>query len=768
MRYNINNFYTHEVINLSELYIETKANGEVFPKKGSNHRTPYEHQKRAMANLDIINRNASYSTLVVLPTGGGKTYTAAVWLLRNAIDKQKKILWIAHRQALLDQAAETFQNYAYSETMPNISSFKYRIISGASEHDRIVDIKITDNLLVISKDSLGRNLSALDNWLKDEDELYFIVDEAHHATAKTYRKVINYVKSIVSHVKLIGLTATPFRTAEEEKGLLAKVFTDGVENGCFVHNAKGITYEISLKELINRQILSNPIIEQYNTGEDYSNCIGAKDLEMIQRLDVLPDDLSEQMVNNAVRNKFIVEKYVQKQDEYGQTIVFALNIPHAIALTALFNTYGIKAGYVVSSTRDMVTGVTVSREDNNRVYKSYRKGELQVLVNVNILTEGVDLPKTQTVFLTRPTVSRIQMTQMIGRALRGEKAGGTKDAHIVSFIDNGLDKIAWCNPETIFEGNNDFADTDYEHQKREVRLIAISKIEEFAKMLNDSADTRELEKVPFTRRIPVGMYAFTYLEENGMDISYQVMVYDSTQKAYEQLMESLPDLFRYFEANDEYLSDKKLEEMAEQCQDIFFTGEMIPPYDERDIINILKYYAQYESAPVFYTFDDLNKSKIDVCEIAKYIVEQRMDPITQAAYINQLWNDGDDNILRLFFGRQKYFYNQLNREILRITTPYLFEEDEDNVVYGKKQLEDMSLHEIGKINPEYEKTLRDKAFESAKTSDGQYICAGCGNKYPNRIMLQVDHITPMNKGGKTTPDNLQVLCRVCNGEKGDS
>ena len=110
---------------MNELYIETKANGEVFPKKGNNHRIPYEHQKRAMANLDIINRNASYSTLVVLPTGGGKTYTAAVWLLRNAIDKQKKILWIAHRQALLDQAAETFQNYAFSETMPNISSFKY-------------------------------------------------------------------------------------------------------------------------------------------------------------------------------------------------------------------------------------------------------------------------------------------------------------------------------------------------------------------------------------------------------------------------------------------------------------------------------------------------------------------------------------------------------------------------------------------------------------------------------------------------------------------
>ena len=80
----------------------------------------------------------------------------------------------------------------------------------------------------------------------------------------------------------------------------------------------------------------------------------------------------------------------------------------------------------------------------------------------------------------------------------------------------------------------------------------------------------------------------------------------------------------------------------------------------------------------------------------------------------------------------------------------------------------MSLYDIGRIAPEYEKQLRDGAFAKAKTTDGMYTCAICGKKYPNRIMLQVDHIIPMNKGGKTTPDNLQILCRVCNGEKSDT
>ena len=97
----------------------------------------------------------------------------------------------------------------------------------------------------------------------------------------------------MNHVKLIGLTATPFRTAENEQGLLAKIYSDGVENGVPVHNQKGITYQISLKELINRQILSHPNLESYNTGEEYGTYIGAKDLEMIQRFDELPEELKQ-------------------------------------------------------------------------------------------------------------------------------------------------------------------------------------------------------------------------------------------------------------------------------------------------------------------------------------------------------------------------------------------------------------------------------------------------------------------------------------------
>lgn len=747
-------------------YIEVKSYGKVFPKKGANDRILYAHQKGAMENLDLINGSKQYSTMIVLPTGAGKTYTASIWLLKNALDQKKKILWIAHRQMLLDQAAESFQKFAYSEVMPHIPFFQYRIISGASCHDRMIDIQASDNLLIISKDNIGRNLNALDIWLDGEKEIFFIVDEAHHSTAKTYRKIIEYVRAKVPNVKLIGLSATPFRTADEEQGLLAKIYEDGLQAGKVVHGDIGITYQIGLKELISRRILSKPIFESYYTEEMYGDSLGLNGWESIQRLDVLPEDIAGQMADSAARNKLIVNTYMAKQKEYGQTIVFAINVVHAIHLSALFNKAGIKSDFIVSDVKDSVTGVRISREENERKLAEYRTGKVRVLVNVNILTEGVDLPQTKTIFLARPTVSTILMTQMIGRALRGEAAGGTATAYIVSFIDNWNEHIAWVNPDNLFNGNNEFADNPTEHIKHELRMIAISKIEEFASVLDDSVDTTALEKVPFVARIPVGMYAFTYLEERGVDFSYQVMVYDSTRKAYQNMMEALPELFSSFNCIDEYPKEALLNKMAVQCRDTFFLGEMVPPYEEKDIIRILKYYAQYETPPQFYMFDDIDRSRLDVAIIAKHIWDEDMGQRKKTEYVNSLWDNGDDNILKLFFGRKLYFWRQLDIELAKLSNPHIYEE-ENNIEHGIRKMEDLPLYEIGKINPELEKKLRDAAFKRSMDKNGNYTCANCGKKGTNRIYFQVDHIKPLSRGGKTWPINLQILCRQCNGMKGD-
>ena len=82
-------------------------------------------------------------------------------------------------------------------------------------------------------------------------------------------------------------------------------------------------------------------------------------------------------------------------------------------------------------------------------------------------------------------------------------------------------------------------------------------------------------------------------------------------------------------------------------------------------------------------------------------------------------------------------------------------------------MDDLSLHEIGQINAALENGLRDQAYEKAKDAKGNYRCACCGVTDNSRVYFQVDHIVPMNKGGKSVAGNLQILCRQCNGTKGD-
>jgi len=274
-----------------------------------------------------------------------------------------------------------------------------------------------------------------------------------------------------------------------------------------------------------------------------------------------------------------------------------------------------------------------------------------------------------------------------------------------------------------------------------------------------------LERVAFEKRIPIGMYAFNYLEENGMDHSYQVMVYDSTQEAYKNLMESLPSLFKSFDVTEEYLTKEQLDEMEEQCRDSFFCGEMIPPYESRDVINIIKYYAQYEEAPRFYTFEEVDRNKLDISKIARHIWDNKMDECEKAKYIDNLWDSSDDNILRLFFGRKLYFLKQFDIEMLKIAHPDVYEKE--IVKYGKNYLESLPLHEIGKIRPDLEKMLRDSTFEKYTDSEGNYYCACCGFKDRTRSPFQVDHIIAMNNGGKSVVENLQILCRSCNARKSD-
>ena len=761
---------------IMERQFEFCASGVISRKETPNTRQPYQHQKDAQKNLDIVDKNDSFSTLVVLPTGGGKTYTASVWLLRNAIDKNHKVLWLAHRQMLLEQAAETFQKQADINSLTKKTAFRFRIISGASSHDRICNIQPSDDLLVISKDTLGRgqNMAQLDEWMKTSDPLYLVIDEAHHAVARTYRKVIDHIKQRVNNLKIIGLTATPFRTCENEEGLLEKIFTDGIKDGVFVRNASGRAFQIGLKDLINRQILSKPIFERYETNEDYSQSLGLDALEKLNNFDQLPVDLQEKLAKNAARNRLIVNKYIENQNRYKQTIVFVINVDHAIALNKIFNERGIKSAYVVSAIKNDM-GVTISAKENEKAIEKFKKGEINVLINVNILTEGVDIPQTQTVFLARPTVSIALMTQMVGRALRGTKAGGTPDAYIVSFIDNwDENQISWASPEAVFDGVNSFEDKELAVRNQNMRYIQISKIEEFAKILDDNIDTSELEALPFEQRIPVGMYSFRFVENNdgeneGVEKFCQVMVYDLSRKNYEELLKTFPQIFDSFGVDEmEDLNNEKLNEMEQYIALNYFSSYMIPPYDSKDIKNLIKYYAYTGEVPSFYTIDDQIRKQLDISKIAQEIYDKDMSGRAQNDYLNSIWESSDHNIIRLFFPREINFRNAVRTEYDKIQRPDLYEQKNANIQYDMRSIEDFSLYDILQRDPKLYQKLHDEVFRNARTSDGKYQCAQCGRKFDNTFYLQIDHITPMNRGGKTVLNNLQCLCRSCNARKSDN
>lgn len=224
---------------------ENKNSAVVTVERSKNPKELYKHQIEAMSKLNIINKKLDFSAILVLPTGAGKTLTSVYWLLKNAVNSHTKVLWIAHRHLLLDQAAEAFVLNGYSDLLPERLNYKYRIISGI--HDKPIHITGDEDVLIVGKDSIIKNLPALGKWMNGED-IYLVIDEAHHAVARTYQNIINFIKneakSNSAHVKMMGLTATPYRTDEAEKAMLGKIFPDD------------IVYSIDLDTLIKQGILS--------------------------------------------------------------------------------------------------------------------------------------------------------------------------------------------------------------------------------------------------------------------------------------------------------------------------------------------------------------------------------------------------------------------------------------------------------------------------------------------------------------------------------
>ncbi|OYE01252.1 DEAD/DEAH box helicase family protein [Nostoc sp. 'Peltigera membranacea cyanobiont' 232] len=744
--------------------------GLIEVKRGETPKELYSHQNEAIIALNKTNENA-FEGLLVLPTGGGKTLTAVHWLLRNFINNKKKVLWIAHRHELLDQALETLQLSAYSSLLSNVSGFRYRIISGHPKHDRPVNIEKTDDIIIASKDSLNSGLDhLLKNWVGHLQEVLLVVDEAHHATAKTYRKLINAVKDNLKErspdkgFKMLGLTATPFRTDESEKSLLKLVFPND------------IIFSEHLRNLIAKGILAEPIFENLKTNIEIKqklNELNARQIKNIEDFDRLPKDIAEKIAQSSTRNNQIIDHYINNREKYNPLLLFAIDVEHAITLNALFKAKKVNSDFVVSSVKDVTTGAIFSAKENSEKIKKFRNGELEVLINVEMLTEGTDLPNLQTVFLTRPTTSTILMTQMIGRALRGQKAGGTEKAYVVSFIDNWENKINWVNPEKLhFEEDAEFIVKGIPSSNRTARLISIEMIEEFARIMDNSIDTTGLEKLDFLKRIPIGIYHFSILEPSeGYEPNprpYDVLLYDDTEEAYDNFVNDLKLLFQSIDLQHrEILTEAELEKLWQTAKQIYFPDyQTLLGYRDEDVKNILRFYAQKEIPPAFLAFSE--RRKCDLCIVARHIYDNSLGRRAESDYINSIWNDEKSFWQVIFSYNQLYFMKQLDDEIRKITNPEIYGNvpiSIPTVIPDTVPIEKLTLYEIKERDILEYRKIKNAVFAKHTDAKGFISCAISGVKSQMRRDFQIDHIKPMSEGGLTIVDNLQLLTRKSHVEK---
>jgi ATP-dependent helicase IRC3 len=600
------------------------------------------HQRKAQEKLSEALRQKNgepFSGILSLPTGGGKTFTAVEWILDNWLAQGKRVLWIAHRTELLNQAFQTFVKHSYQNLLKGKAGINFLIVSG--EHELIGRLKPQHELVIASVGSLHLNLDKLRSlWLDPNqgDDLMLVIDEAHHAAAQSYVKIIKELRAQVPQLKMLGLTATPYRTEEfkkpkrkkdqEEDDLtdarfeskkLGKIFTDN------------IVYSIALQQLIEQKILSQPSFVDKYTEVKVELELTEEEKRRLEQTDILTPGLTE-FLSSFKRNNFIVTDYVQHQAEYGKTILFAINQEHALALYDLFTQQGIACEYVIS-------GGPEGPQANKTKIDNFRKGVYSLFINVNILTEGTDLPDVQTVLLARPTSSSILMMQMIGRALRGEKAGGTAKANIINFADDFTQSIRFINPEALFiSENTDFEADDSVSRASMKKLITLAKVQEFNRIArglvpNDSP----LFQVDFLARIPIGSYFL------ANDTSSHVMVFSHLAECYQQLVADLPNLewTNRAEEND-------FPALVDQAVEQYFAGyEETIGFDDFYIEQLLRYYAFEGLLPKFIPFAE--RESFDIAGLAQEIITSNMSRSQTNTFLNQAWQNSP-NHWQLFFG----------------------------------------------------------------------------------------------------------------------
>ena len=371
---------------------------------------------------------------------------------------------------------------------------------------------------------------------------------------------------------------------------------------------------------------------------------------------------------------------------------------------------------------------------------------MDVLINVRMLTEGADVPSVRTVFLTRQTTSQILMTQMIGRALRGKKAGGADDANIVMFMDEWKRLIDWATPASL-DGGTEESPVVYRGYYP-LEYVSIRLVEELSKQINSGG---ELPSRPFSQIMPTGWFqteSVVTASEDGLEETQAfvefVMVYEDSATKFEKFMKYF--LHQMPEGWDrEFLSPSWMKPQVDSWVDEFFDRETddIGNTLDLDLVRIARHIAQKQAKPKFSSFDE--REKYDLHALARKRTRY-------SAYAN-------NEFLQQEYGLAGNHWKTFYKSYDRFATA--FDGAMRRVLHEPRH--GGQLPAVPSSQPRRKRELSDAEKTQVKKRDGnQCLCCGAKGK---GIRLQIDHILAYNLGGETSIQNSQTLCSVCNRDK---
>ena len=332
-----------------------------------------EHQEAALKALEAMRDNSETIALLYHATGTGKTTTAVLDAKRCG----GRVLFIAHTQELVDQATKRFRELWLNTTV-----------------GRYCDVVKQPRAHVVcgSVQSVALHLEEF----KDDDFDYLIVDEAHHAAADTYQKVLSYFKPSFT----LGLTATPERA--DDKSIL----------DIFKHTAHKLDIQnaVEIGELVPVRCI------RIHTNIDLTKVRFNSVQYNIRDL--------ESKIYVPERNKLIVDTWLQYVRD-KRTVVFCASVKHAEQIADLFRNEGIKAAAVSGG---------MKKSERMEFQAKFVNREIQVLCACDLLNEGWDCPEIEVLFMARPTMSKVLYTQQLGRGMRLYE--GKESLMVFDFVDN--------------------------------------------------------------------------------------------------------------------------------------------------------------------------------------------------------------------------------------------------------------------------------------------------------------------------------------------